>query len=579
MPTLVGKTPISGSRRRALSMRSLRVRLTLVYAGMLVVLALILAFALNAVVGAVLYRQEMQSFRTAAQVTIQRQQTRLETLIQGDAIAGSGQLGNGCGTRQSYQQAFSDAIIKPLSYQPNFQSAYLLDYFGTVLVSGDDPSTAVGTRAPYLQPRQLSTLYGKVSATYGTSLGYLADQSYTVGALGGVFRPQVGVVLVAERFQTTSQCLSPTSAPVLGVVEVVTNFASVRSVLDTLRVMLGLLALGMLIAGTLVTGPLVAQGLKPLRVMTRTARKIASGDLSQRVSLPHDHGGDEIGQLADAFDEMATRIETAFATQARSEAHMRQFIADASHELRTPLTAIRGYVDVLLRGAVDHDPERSHDVLLATQREAERMTRLVNDLLTLARLDAGRPLDLQPVDLIVLAGEAVDHARMLAGEREVSLRTDGAGRLMVPLDSDRMKQVLLVLLDNALKYGRPAPEGWVRVHIQRTEHAAVLTVSDNGLGIPFEDLPHVFDRFYRSERARRVRRMTGPQGAASPSTASDPSPVESAQPAVGRGHSSPSGVGLGLAIAHSIVRSHGGTLAVESALSLGTTFTVTLPRP
>jgi two-component system OmpR family sensor kinase len=399
-----------------------------------------------------------------------------------------------------------------------------------------------------------------------------------VGALGGIFRPQVGVVLVAERFETTSQCLSPNSAPVLGVVEVVTNFATVRSVLGSLRVVLGILAFAMLVVGTLVTSPLVAQGLKPLRLMTNTARKIASGDLSQRVSLPYGRSGDEIGQLADAFDEMATRIETAFAAQTRSEAHMRQFVADASHELRTPLTAIRGYTDVLLRGAVAHDRQRTHEVLVATQHEAERMSRLVNDLLTLARLDAGRPLDLQPGDLIPLVGEAVDHARILAGEREVSVQTDGGGRLTVPLDADRMKQVLLILLDNGLKYGRAAPDGWVRVRVRRTQRDAVVSVSDNGQGIPPEDLAHIFDRFYRSARAKRLRRMTDAQAATPPAGPSIPAVGNNSQPSGGSSHATPSGVGLGLAIAQSIVRSHDGTLTVESALGVGTTFTVTLLR-
>jgi signal transduction histidine kinase len=545
---------------------------------MLAVLALALAVLLNVVVGAVLYRQEMQSFRSAVVVTVQRQQTRLDGLIQGNAIARSGAVGNGCGTPQSYQQAFSDALIKPLSYQPSFQSAYLLDYFGSVLVSGNDPSTQVGSTGPYLDERQLALLDAKVHRASATKLGYLADQSYTIGTYGGSFRPQVGVVLVAERFATTSHCLSPTSAPVLGVVEVVTNFSQVRAVLGSLRVVLALLVLAMLVVGTLVTGPLVAQGLKPLRLMTQTARKIASGDLSQRVRLPHEHGGDEIGQLAEAFDEMATRIETAFAAQAHSEAHMRQFIADASHELRTPLTAIRGYTDVLLRGAAEHDPRTSHEVLRATQREAERMSRLVNDLLTLARLDSGRPLDFQPMDLITLAGEAVDQARTLAGQREVSLMSDGGGRLIVRLDPDRMKQVLLILLDNGLKYGRGEPHGWVRVRVHRTEPGALLTVSDNGQGIPPDDLPHIFDRFYRSERAKRQRRMSGAQVPAAAAEPPDQASGAGPHASSGSRQSSPSGVGLGLAIAHAIVRSHGGTLTVESQLGVGTTFTLALPR-
>ena len=247
--------------------------------------------------------------------------------------------------------------------------------------------------------------------------------------------------------------------------------------------------------------------------MTATAQRIARGDLSQRVRLPH--GGDEIGDLAETFDEMIDRIESAFGAQAASEERMRQFVADASHELRTPLTSIRGFVDVLLRGAKD-DPATAEEVLQATRREAERMSRLVNDLLTLARLDVGRPLELQQVDLLGLAGEAVDQARILAGEREVTLRSDGAGRLLVNADADRLKQVLLVLLDNALKYGRQDATGWVRLQVGRTARGAFVSVADNGEGIPAEDLPHIFDRFYRAQRAALRRQSAGPVTTPSP---------------------------------------------------------------
>ncbi|HEY7983516.1 MAG TPA: HAMP domain-containing sensor histidine kinase, partial [Ktedonobacterales bacterium] len=201
--------------------------------------------------------------------------------------------------------------------------------------------------------------------------------------------------------------------------------------------------------------------------------------------------------------------------------------------------------------------------------EAERMTRLVNDLLTLARLDEGRPLEKQPVDLIALVGEAVDQARVLAGGAEVGLATDGGGRLMLTLDPDRIKQVLLVLLDNALKYRRPAPDAWVRVRVGRTEHGAVVSVADNGRGIAAAELPHIFDRFYRGERYAGERRITGAQVAAR--LPEPPAPADS-------GSGPQSGSGLGLAIAQAIAQAHGGTLSVESAPGLGTTFTLALPR-
>jgi two-component system OmpR family sensor kinase len=206
------------------------------------------------------------------------------------------------------------------------------------------------------------------------------------------------------------------------------------------------------------------------------------------------------------------------------------------------------------------------------------MSRLVNDLLTLARLDAGRPLERQPVDLIALTGEAVDQARILAGQREVSLSTDGGGRLLIAADADRLKQVLLILLDNALKYGRPEPEGWVRVRVSRTERGAVLTIADNGQGIGPEDLPYIFDRFYRGERAARQRRMTGQQVAARPAEPPVPYAGDGAGARRTDPGARPTGSGLGLSIAQSIVRAHGGTIAAESRQGVGTTFTIALPR-
>jgi signal transduction histidine kinase len=557
--------PQLGLRR----LRTLRWRLALVYAGILTLLVLGLGLALNVVVSRVLFNSELTSFATESRIIVARQQTRFQELIQGPTISGQSTPAGVCPATESYQQAFNDGIEVPLQNQTDLQATYLLDNFGDVLVASGDSSVAVDQTAPYLRAAPLTSVRTQMAS--GAALTTIAVKYLDTTPSG----QQIGVVLMPMRFRTTSTCLRPGTRPIVGMVEVVTNLSDAQRVLRTLHTVLVLCVLSMFAAGLLIGGPLIAQALRPLSLMAQAARRIASGDLSQRVRLPH--RDDEIGQLADTFDEMVDRIEAAFAAQGASEQRMRQFIADASHELRTPLTGIRGYIDVLLRGAKD-DPATAEEVLLATRREAERMSRLVNDLLTLARLDAGRALDRQPVDLIALAGEAVDEARILAGQREVSLATDGAGRLIVPADPDRLKQILLILLDNALKYGRPEPEGWVRVRISRTERGAVVTVTDNGQGIHPEDQPHIFDRFYRGDRAARQRRMTGSQVAARPA---EPPALYGADATSGTGSSpnrAPAGSGLGLAIAQAIVRSHGGSLTVQSRLGVGTTFTIMLPR-
>jgi two-component system OmpR family sensor kinase len=395
----------------------------------------------------------------------------------------------------------------------------------------------------------------------------------------------MGIALFAIRYHTASACQDPRGRA-LGIVEVATTYPTVQAVLRRLRMVLIFAVLAVFAAGLLIGGPVTAGALRPLARMTQTARRIASGDLSQRVDLPHTD--DEIGQLAQTFDDMVARIQAAFGAQAASEGRMRQFVADASHELRTPLTSIRGYLDVLLRGAAADDPAEARRVLLAARSEAERMTGLVGDLLTLARLDAGPTLRREPVDLWALAGAAVDQARILAGEREVSLASDQGGAPRVVGDPDRLKQVLLILLDNALKYGRPAPEGWVRVRVGRTERGGVISVMDNGQGIAPEDVEHIFDRFYRGERAARQRRMSGIHdgmrggvgsgghgGSPTWAGAGGSGGVGGSGSAPGR---TPSGSGLGLAIAEAIVRAHGGTLSVESRLGVGTTFTMVLPQ-
>ncbi len=542
--------------------RTLRGRLFLIYAATLTVLFVLVGVGLNLAISSTLYSEERSRLLEQATASVAIAQRGFDQAVLGH--------GASCLDAVSYQQAF-DTYIGTLTKQAAFTQVYLLDDAGIVLAQGATSPTApdvVGSPAPHFAVPVARAMQLKVGLKAQGTTGVKDAQAYD--SMAGLAQ-RIPVILIDEGYHTASQCLSQRIA--LGFIEVVGNYSAVFTALNRLHFILLILIGAAALLGILVGAPLASQALRPLARMTSTAQRIAHGDLSQRVRLPH--GGDEIGDLAETFDEMIDRIESAFGAQAASEERMRQFVADASHELRTPLTSIRGFVDVLLRGAKD-DPATAEEVLQATRREAERMSRLVNDLLTLARLDVGRPLELQQVDLLGLAGEAVDQARILAGDREVTLRSDGAGHLLVNADADRLKQVLLVLLDNALKYGRQDASGWVRLQVGRTAHGAFVSVADNGEGIPGEDLPHIFDRFYRAQRAALRSQSAGPVTMPSPQAAAL---VETQGTPSSRRASRREGSGLGLAIAQAIVRAHGGVLAVRSQLGAGTTFTVELPLP
>jgi signal transduction histidine kinase len=540
--------------------RTLRWRLMLSYALLLLVTLGGLGFALNAFISRTLYNSEFTFFQGEAVAAVGASQARFDALTLGQTV--------GCADAQPYEQAFQQAIAQPIvvSHPGAIHGVYLLDRDGSVLapLAAQGPSGA----APYLQMARLRAL--EVKATRLFNRGAVADGSRQLADSGYVVMTgpaPYGVELIALRYYTGSRC-GATPAAALGYVEIVTTFSRTRLTLASLRLVVLLVIAAIFGLGVILGGPLISAALAPLSRLNQAARRVAAGDLSHRARLPHSE--DEVGQLGVAFDGMLARIEAAFAATQRSEDRMRQFIADASHELRTPLTSIRGYTDVLLRGAKD-DPQTAERVLVATRREAERMSRLVADLLTLARLDTLRPAERRPVDLVALAGESVDQARILAGERQVLMRTDGGGPLLAPGDPDQLKQALLVLLDNALKYGRQGSDGWVRLGVTRPPGAALITVEDNGPGIPAVDLPHIFERFYRAERAARARRRSsGPEAAARAGANSQ----HGAEVADG---GEVEGSGLGLPIAQAIARAHGGTLTAQSQPGAGTLFTLTLP--
>jgi two-component system OmpR family sensor kinase len=303
---------------------------------------------------------------------------------------------------------------------------------------------------------------------------------------------------------------------------------------------------------------IVRTSLKPLVAIERTAAAIAGGDLTRRVPDPEQGESrprSELGGLSRALNTMLSQIEAAFTARAasetaarRSEERMRQFVADASHELRTPLTTIRGFAELYRQGAAA-TPEDTARLVRRIEDEAARMGLLVEDLLLLARLDRERPLTLAPVELPVLASEAVQAAQAIAPDRDISLSVDPAsGGLVVLGDDARLRQVLGNLMTNALTHTPPEAKVMLRLRAEAGD-LAVVEVADTGPGLSPEQIERVFERFYRADPAR-TRRAGGATG-----------------------------TGLGLAIVAALVAAHNGTVEIVETPGGGATFRVRLPIP
>jgi two-component system OmpR family sensor kinase len=284
---------------------------------------------------------------------------------------------------------------------------------------------------------------------------------------------------------------------------------------------------------------LVRLGLRPLDRIAATADAIAAGDLSRRVEPATPKT--EVGRLGLALNAMLGRLERAFAARQESEDRLRRFLADASHELRTPLASIRGYAELFRIGAA-REPADTTKAMTRIEQEAARMGVLVEDLLTLARLDELREPVREPVDLAALARDAVDDARASAPERAIHVDANGSATLLA--DPHQLRQVLGNLLGNALVH-TPAGSA-VDVRVDRDGDDVRLEVRDHGRGLPTEDAGVLFERFWRAEGGRER----------------------------GRG-----GAGLGLAIVSGIVAAHHGTVAAVNAPGGGASFTVRLPAP
>jgi two-component system OmpR family sensor kinase len=380
---------------------------------------------------------------------------------------------------------------------------------------------ASGTRDPApILPKPLPVQAALPARQFGSRHGaYVPDRpAFDVPARGHAAHYRVEAVALPGGTLITAVPLDPTSQTLASLTHV--------ELIVSIVVVLALLVLALWI---------VRFGLRPLEEMTETAGAIAAGDLTRRIQRPEESG--EVGRLGSALNGMLSQIEAAFAERTSSESRLRRFVADASHELRTPLTSIRGYAELLRKGAFDDEAGRRR-AAERIEHEAARMGVLVDDLLLLARLDQGRPLERYPVDLGEVVRDAVDAARAVEPGRPISL--DVIGTVVVDGDAARLRQVVDNLLRNAVVHTPPGTA--VHVAVRLDEDQAVITVADNGPGLEPDQAERLFDRFYRGNEAR-----TG------------------------------EGTGLGLSIVASLASAHDGRATVRSAPGSGTVFTVELP--
>jgi two-component system OmpR family sensor kinase len=311
----------------------------------------------------------------------------------------------------------------------------------------------------------------------------------------------------------------------------------VQLTLSQLLQLEALIAVGVVAATALLAMLIIQLGLRPLQKMGGVAADIAAGDLSRRVEPATSKT--EIGRLGLALNGMLSQIESAFAERTESNSRLRRFIADASHELRTPLTSIRGYSEMLRRGAGD-SPTDAELARRRIEEESVRMSTLVDDMLLIARLDQGRPLERKPVDLQVIAADAADDARAVAPQRQVMLTAPGS--VVVEGDDLRLRQVVGNLVRNALVH--TPQQTAIEISVSTVNGTGRMSVIDHGPGLQAKEMERIFEPFYRADPSRSRDR---------------------------------GGAGLGLSIVSAVVSAHGGKVNVKETSGGGVTFEVDLP--
>jgi two-component system OmpR family sensor kinase len=323
-----------------------------------------------------------------------------------------------------------------------------------------------------------------------------------------------------------------------GILQLGTDTAPLKQVLLQQLLIFSILSALALAGGLAIYLRVLNKTLVPLSKIVKAVKKTNAGNLEER--LPVEQGQEEIDDLAKSFNEMLGRLEVSFEHEREVKEQMRRFIADASHELRTPLTSINGFLEVLLRGAANR-PEQLYKALHSMQGESKRIIKLVEDLLLLTKLYRAPEFHPSETSLSNLIAEMEPQLKMLAHDRKIEFNL--TENVVGSYEPDKLKQVILNLFNNAVQHTDPL-NGEIIVSLTTAGRFAEITVQDNGSGISEQNLPLIFDRFYRADVSRT--RRTG-------------------------------GAGLGLSITKSIVEAHGGKIEARSKLGNGTVFRVFLP--
>ncbi|HEY3992301.1 MAG TPA: ATP-binding protein [Ktedonobacteraceae bacterium] len=483
----------------------IRWRLTLVSLGLLILLLSTLGVIISLIAEQVLIANEVSVLHSEAQVALKGATKDLHSAQQRPFGLGSTFFSS------TAPGSNFDDIAKPLLHAlatPD-TSAMILSTAGTPLIA--NPPSPFDSSSISLTSNQVQPII-KSDTPYLLTKGNLGQRQLVV------FIPLV------KNFHT------------MAILQISTPTAPIDNFLTTFHLILFLGIMSTFGIAVALTFPLVGMALRPLVEIERTSRQIAQGDLSIRLDPPQTN--DEIGRLARSFNAMVARLETAFQKQKR-------FVGDVSHELRTPLTILNGNLEMLLLGVDRGDPEIKRHLIRGMFAEVQRMHRMVEDLLALTRLDEGKlklRKDLIAADTLLYA--ACEHADHLTHGQQMRCTIE-PDLPTICADYDRLQQVLLNLVENALKY--TPPTGLVELQAFReTQHTVVLIIKDTGQGISPEALPFIFDRFYRADPARSRASHSG-------------------------------GSGLGLAIAKELVEAQHGTIAIASTLGKGTSVTLRLP--